>query len=109
MAMVYVKRDSNHNIIAIFEKDTGEEGLEKLPSTDKDVHVFLTKCHVSDQEAFLKNDLELIRVIEDLIQILISKNIIAITDFPMAAIEKLMKRKKIREEYQGIKGIMDKL
>ncbi|MDP3705866.1 MAG: hypothetical protein Q8R24_08145 [Legionellaceae bacterium] len=106
--MVYIKRDSNNQIIAIFDKDT-DEHLEKLPSTDKEVHVFLAKCHVNHEAAFLKTDLELIRVIEDLVQILIAKNVIAITDFPIAAIEKLTARNKIREQYKGISGIMDKI
>lgn len=106
--MVYVKRDSNNHIIAVYAKDTCEH-LEQLSSKDKEVSAFLAKCHLDDANAFLKSDLELIRVIEDLIQILISKNVIAITDFPIAAIEKLTVRNKIREQYKGVTGFMDEI
>lgn len=106
--MVYVKRDSKHKIIAVFENDRGEH-LEKISPTHKDVVAFLARCKINKEQVFLKTDLELIRVIEDLIQILIAKNIISITDFPLSAIEKLVARNKIREQYQGLSGIVDKL
>ena len=106
--MIYVKRDADNKIIAIFEKDT-DEHLEKISSTNKEVIAFLAKCKLNKEDVFLKADLELIRVIEDLIQILIAKNIISITDFPIPAMEKLVARNKIREQYKGLTGIMDKL
>lgn len=106
--MIYVKRDADNKIIAIFEKDT-DDNLEKISSTNKEVIAFLTQCKLNKEDVFLKADLELIRVIEDLIQILIAKNIISITDFPISAMEKLVARNKIREQYKGLTGIMDKL
>lgn len=106
--MIYVKRDADNRIIAIFEKDT-DGHLEKISPTDKEVTAFLAQCKLNKEQIFLKTDLELIRVIEDLIQILIAKNIISITDFPISAMEKLVARNKIREQYKGLTGIMDKL
>jgi len=44
----------------------------------------------------LQSDLQLIRVLEDLIEILIEKNIIRLTELPEAAQSKLLSRKKIR-------------
>jgi hypothetical protein len=78
--MVYVKRDQKHQIIAIFNKDTGEH-LEKLDATDKEVQAFMTQCHLNDND-FLKSDIDLIRVIEDLIQILIAKMLLLLLIFP---------------------------
>lgn len=106
--MIYVKRDSDNKIIAIFEKDT-DEHLQKISPTDKEVIAFLSQCKISKEHLFLKTDLELIRVIEDLIQILIAKNFISITDFPLPAMEKLVTRNKIREQYKDLTGIVDKL
>lgn len=106
--MVYVMRDANNHITAILNKDP-EKKLEKLPSNNKEVITFLAQCELETQSTFLKADLELIRVIEDLIQILIAKNVISITDFPISAIEKLVARNKIREQYKGLSGIMDQL
>lgn len=97
--MVFVKRNSEQEIIAIFSEDT-EDNLEAIDAQDEEILNFLTRCS-QDREmslTFLKLDLELIRVIEDVIKILMSKNIISITDFPQPVIEKLIKRKKIRSQ-----------
>lgn len=106
--MIYVKRDADNKIIAIFEKDT-EEHLEQISPESKEVTAFLAHCKINKGQVFLKTDLELIRVIEDLIQILIVKNVISITDFPLAAMEKLVARNKIRDQYKGLSGLMDEI
>ncbi|MGD9741514.1 MAG: hypothetical protein AB7V53_02675 [Dongiaceae bacterium] len=45
---------------------------------------------------FMRSDLDMIRVYEDLIDLLLTKRIINLTDFPPAAQEKLLRRKKLR-------------
>jgi hypothetical protein len=106
--MVFIKRDSDNKIIAVYDKKT-KDVTEELGQDDKEVTEFLMKCNLQTQSDLLKSDLELIRVVEDLIQILIAKNVISITDFPIAAIEKLSQRGKIRVEYKSVTGIVDKL
>ena len=104
--MVFVKRDPNNTVCAIFAKD--EEGnLEYLDNDDEDVIAFLTQCTLEKQYSFLKSDLDLIRVIEDLIQILMEKNLISITDFPLSVIEKLVARQKIRKQFENVSKIFD--
>ena len=44
----------------------------------------------------LRSDLEMIRVSEDVVDVLISKRIICLTDLPRAAQEKLLRRKHLR-------------
>lgn len=44
----------------------------------------------------LRSDLEMIRVYEDVVDVLISKRIICLTDLPRAAQEKLLRRKHLR-------------
>lgn len=106
--MVYVKRDADNNIIAVFAQP--EEGAqEQLQNDAKEIQDFLFCDDAENQGDMLRSDLELIRVIEDLVQILIAKNIISITDFPIAAIEKLSQRGKIRSQYQKVSDIVDKL
>lgn len=46
-------------------------------------------------------DAEFVRVLEDLIDTLISKNVIRHTDLPPAAQQKLVKRKGMRNRMQG--------
>jgi len=54
---------------------------------------------------FDRSDLEMIRVYEDLIDILMAKRIILLTDFPQAAQEKIVKRKKLRASLAPITGM----
>ena len=44
----------------------------------------------------LRSDLEMIRVYEDVVDVLIGKRIICLTDLPRAAQEKLLRRKHLR-------------
>lgn len=103
--MVFVKRDSNNAIYAIFEKKE-EENLEELANDHQEVVSFLKRCALDKKHYFLESDLDLIRVMEDLIHILMEKNIISITDFPPPAIEKLVARKKIRQSFENISQII---
>lgn len=106
MEMVFVKRDAKNAVCAIYAKD--EEGrLEYLDNDDAEVISFLTKCSLEKQYSFLKSDLDLIRVIEDLIQILMEKNLISITDFPLPVIEKLIDRQKIRKQFENVSQLFD--
>jgi hypothetical protein len=51
---------------------------------------------------FDRSDMEMIRVYEDLMDILMAKRIILLTDFPQAAQEKIVKRKKLRSSLAPI-------
>ncbi|MDF1758463.1 MAG: hypothetical protein P1U74_09235 [Legionellaceae bacterium] len=106
--MVYIKRDSNNKIVAIYGEKTSDV-TEEIAQDDKEVIEFLSSCNLDNQSELVKSDLDMIRVVEDLVQILIAKNVIAITDFPIAAIQKLSQRGKIRSEYTGLSDIVDKL
>ena len=54
----------------------------------------------------LQSDLEFIRVIDDLIEVLLKKNIITITDFPKPVLAKMMTRKGIRDQLSPLTGII---
>jgi hypothetical protein len=53
-----------------------------------------------------RSDLEMIRVYEDLIDILISKRIVVLTDFPTAAQEKLVRRKRLRSSLSSLTEVL---
>jgi len=61
----------------------------------------------SSQPPFGEADAEFVRVIEDLIDVLITKNIIMHTDLPNAAQNKLMFRKGLRNRIQGALDLLD--
>lgn len=57
------------------------------------------------QEDFDRSDLDMIRVYEDLIDILIAKRVILLTDFPPAAQEKIVRRKRLRASLAPLSGM----
>ncbi|MGI3448577.1 hypothetical protein C3433_06195 [Citrobacter freundii] len=53
-----------------------------------------------------KSDLEMVRVLDDLIYLLIRKGVIAITDLPPMAQVKLMNRANARQELGGLEQLL---
>ncbi len=54
-----------------------------------------------------ESDQALIRVIEDLIETLIGKNLIHFTDLPEAAQTKLLERRSLRHSMNGLRLLQD--
>jgi FMN phosphatase YigB (HAD superfamily) len=66
-----------------WEKDPNRAMSSGIPIKDQPVEL-------------LRSDLEMIRVYEDLVDVLINKRIICLTDLPQPAQEKLLRRKHLR-------------
>ena len=96
--VIYVKRDKDNQVTAI-SKVALPDFTEQLDSNHPDVIAFLgiDSIDAHAEKTFIQSDLQLIRVLEDLIQILIEKNIIRLTELPEEAQSKLLDRKKVRE------------
>jgi len=95
--MPYIKRDQNNNIIAIFA-ESPFEGAENLPVNNDEIIDFLNN-NASDDDALRllnRSDYELARVLEDLIELLVEKNLILFTELPSAAQRKLTQRRRAR-------------
>jgi hypothetical protein len=109
--MPYVQRDTSGRISAIFQKP-GKDAEELLANDHPDILGFLggivpqiEKNQAPDQ--LTKTDISLIRVIEDLVDTLIAKNVITLTDLPLSAREKIMQRKSTRERIFGTSDIIE--
>ncbi|MET0103385.1 MAG: hypothetical protein ABW078_16775 [Sedimenticola sp.] len=99
--MPFIQRDPAGNIIALF--DSSRPGAEEeLPPSDDEVLAFLLKDQSEDEtKAYLsRTDTEMVRVVEDLIDLLIDKNLILLTDLPAAVQNKLHTRKQLRSKFQ---------
>jgi hypothetical protein len=100
--MPYVQRDASGQISALFQKlEAGAE--EFLPSDHPDIQFFLGGIVPQNGKnaatAILsESDLDLIRVIEDIVDTLIDKNVIMFTDLPAQAREKILHRKTTRKK-----------
>ena len=97
--MLYVERDNDGNIIALHDKP--ENGADEQKSiTDKEIIEFLNRSADSEPwtELLSLSDLGTVRILEDLIDLLIRKNIILFTELPEAAQAKINERKQIRQK-----------
>ena len=105
--MPYVVRNNAGRIIEVHQKKSNK-AQEKLAPGDPDVLSFLgnTGKAVDLQNALISSDLDLIRVLEDLITALIDKRIIMLTDLPKAAQEKMAHRYELRSKLADIGGIV---
>jgi hypothetical protein len=105
--MPYVQRNADGRIDTL----TGEPGstTEFLPGEHPEVLQFLAQHQGAGSPdeaglALLQEDLKLIRAIEDIIDLLISKNVIIFSELPVAVQQKIMKKRGYREKLFGVGG-----
>ena len=98
IVMPYIKRNSSGRITGI--SDRAESGSkEELDIENPDVQAYLELA----RSELSSSDAETIRVIEDLVDLLIEKNLIVLTDLPPAAQIKLSERQRMRGDL-GVLG-----
>ena len=106
--MPFVKRDAAGRAISLHREQDSQD-LQYLPLDHPDVAGFLEpfgERRSQNRGELLKSDLEMIRVYEDLTDILIGKRLVALTDFPQAAQEKLMRRRRLRSSLSPITEVL---
>ncbi|MHA1570792.1 MAG: hypothetical protein ACTSWM_03140, partial [Alphaproteobacteria bacterium] len=102
--MPYVERNSDQRIVALFEKEQ-RGATEFLAPNAAEIIAFVTGDGAdSPHQSLLESDLAMARVMEDLIDLLVGKNMILLTDLPQPAQEKLMSRRNLRG---GLDGLAD--
>ncbi len=107
--MPYVLRDQDGQVIAVSEVPL-EEDAEELAPDDPEVLALLARTsdtELSEDEAFVHSDLGFIRVLEDLVEVLIRKGVISLSDLPGPAQDKLMQRRALRHWLAGVAGLVD--
>ena len=103
--MPYVTRNAEGKIIAASAEPVAG-AAEEVAAEDPELRVFIESLvHGGDELAL--SDFKLIRAIEDVVDLLISKNIICITDLPPAVQEKLLQRRSLRHSLNALKLIGD--
>ncbi len=104
--MPFVTRDETGRSTALY-REQSPEAQEYLPSGHPEIADFAGPHGGSDDRPDMRrSDLEMIRVYEDLIDILISKRIVVLTDFPTAAQEKLVRRKRLRSSLSSLTEVL---
>ncbi len=105
--MFYVQRDAQGQLIRV-EAIAYAEATETLAADHHEIQAWYANEIVETSLKQLKqSDLEMIRVLDDLIQVLTSKGVIRVTDLPPAAQAKLMDRTQAREALGGLSQLID--
>ena len=87
--MPYVQRDSAGQVVALFS-EAGPGHEEELPNGHPDT------AELTGSADFTRLDADLIRVIEDVVDVLIDRGLLRLTDLPPEAQRKLLARKGAR-------------
>ena len=103
--MPFVKRCVDGNIVAV-SHEKNRECVEELDSTDPLLKKFL--LGISEEHATLtQTDLDFVRVVEDLVDVLVAKNYILFTDLPDKAQEKMRRRQALRGKMSTHLDLLD--
>lgn len=108
--MPYITRNKKGEIKTIHGAPPPRGGSEKVtPEKMDEVIDFLNSNQTADSGyTYMEtSDLELIRVLEDLVDLLCEKHIIAFTELPETAQQKLNMRKKVRKNMAGVGVIIN--
>ena len=104
--MVYVQRGPDGQLLRV-EHQPFEGMTEQLAIESEELQTWLTREEVRDRLSRLKDsDLELIRVLEDLVGVLVERGVIRYTDLPLAAQRKLQERAEVRAGLGGLSGLL---
>jgi len=101
LIMPYILRNSAGMIISLSDK-TPTDDAEELELSDPEVQEFMQRA----KDELSSSDTDTIRVIEDLVDVLIQKKLILLTDLPVRAQQKLIDRQRIRNELNVLDNLM---
>ena len=106
MGLPYVSRNSDGNVIAVSERPTGL-AQELLPADHPEVMGYLKNSSPNTMiHKLSRTDNEMARITEDLVDVLIYKNIINFTDLPLQAQRKLVGRQHMRRNLSALSNLV---
>lgn len=95
--MAYILKNKDGAIIAASPDTQVTKDWVEVENTDSAYLDFLDD-ELKKHHTFRESDIQLARVLEDLISILIDRNLISFTDFPSAAQKRLNERQSLRHK-----------
>lgn len=93
--MPFVKRNAQGEIIAVSQQ-SGGEFCEQVSEQEVLASGFLARIAGGDDLELLGSDLRLVRVVEDLVELLVDKGVILFTELPAEAQRKVLQRQDLR-------------
>lgn len=98
--MTYIVRGEHGRIITASNAPL-EGSCEQVAADSAELRAFIDDIS-GENNIFESSDMKMIRAIEDVIDLLISKNVICITDLPPAVQSKLMERRSLRHSLNAL-------
>lgn len=95
--MAYILKNKDGAIIAASPDTQVTPDWVEVDNTNTDYLAFLDNG-LKKHHTFRESDIQLARVLEDLISILIDRSLISFTDFPSAAQKRLNERQSLRHK-----------
>lgn len=102
--MPYIQRDKAGQISAVSAEQT-QTIAEYIEMDSPELIEYLSQFGepADVNSALTESDQALIRVVDDLVNVLVEKNLMRFTDLPEAAQKKLLERKSLRESLTALK------
>lgn len=107
--MPYVSRDDAGRITGVF--DHPEVGAsEEIRPDDPGLARFQADRGLSSPDSIrqllAESDMKMVRLVDDLVDLLIEKGVIKFTDLPQAAGEKYLQRQAARKQLQSVENLI---
>ena len=98
--MPFLNRDQHGAVIAVYHQPV-EEGLEEIAAEHPDMASFLQKTLLdyAVNRNWIESDLSMVRVVEDLVDMLIERKVFLFMDMPEPVQRKLLQRRGLRTEF----------
>lgn len=103
--MAYVLKNSQGQITAASATEQPSADWVQIDAADKTYISFLENS-LTEADPFRESDIHLARVLEDVISLLVERNIIRFTDLPEQAQKRLNQRQSMRHK-SNLSGILD--
>lgn len=98
--MPFIKRDPNGAVVAVYHQPV-DEGLEEMAPEHPDLARFLQKTLLdfAVNRTWIESDLSMVRVVEDIVDMLIDRKVFLFMDMPEPVQRKFLQRRGLRAEF----------
>lgn len=105
--MHFIERDGEGRIVRV-AFSSFPESTEQSETATPEIAEWLkvNTIRSATLQQLQQSDLDMVRVLEDLIEVLMSKGVISITDLPIPAQNKLLSRAKARQTLSGLEDLI---
>ena len=103
---MYIQRNASGDIVQLSREATAD-CREFIDPGAPELLAFIGDHEGAQRAALRRSDLEFVRVLEDVIELLMNRGAISFTDLPAAAQEKLMARQTLRDRSNSVNLMSD--